>query len=188
VCKQVYYGLGENDMSLGNYESAVIHYEKSLGYLDSDDKLNEAMYQYVIHNKDKNNALTLKYVEKIANKNYKDSKVLYRNIFGWTATLVAKDVYGNIITSGNKLHGYYDFVLTVHGGEPDEEEIFSWWYYDENGNEVSLNRSCHLLDGESCKVTRIGTWDETSYNFIVYSGYPSNYGYKVAEIRFDVRK
>lgn len=105
------------------YSRAIEMFKELGGYKDSERKINEAKYEYVLNNIDRNNATTYEYLSELRRIDYKNTSYLYDMLFGWKATCFAINTSADDELTSKDDVSKYDtiyFHIRVTGGKPNE--------------------------------------------------------------------
>jgi hypothetical protein len=107
------------------------------GYKDSEKKISEAMYSYVLKHKNNNDTTTFDYLKKLKKQDYKDSSRIYENLYAWEITIIAvnssKDDEMTNKSSIRRNQPIY-FHIRLTGGEPNDSVRISVKSSLPNGN------------------------------------------------------
>ena len=126
----------------GEYKEAAEHFDLN-GYEDSTQRMHQAMYHYVLENKDYDDDTTFDYLKALIAVNYEDSKEIYNSLYQWKAKLVSfttnKDKYSEILTSASRNCRYLTFRFTLYGGPHDKSITVSHRIYWPSGSVTTAN-------------------------------------------------
>ena len=104
-----------------NYEDAIKAFSELGDFEDSAQKVQVAMYEYVLQNKDRQNPTTRKYIKCLREQNHPKINALAREIFQWKGTAYVTDKEsGSAITHSFGANDPLFFKISVSGGEPNE--------------------------------------------------------------------
>ncbi len=119
--KDAKYNVALELLNSGEYFGAVQRFKDISGYKDSDIKKQSAMYQYVKANYNNSDTVTHNYLKELKAANYSDSASLFKSLYAWKVTVVAKNNSENDETTNMTSISKYDvwyFHYKVTGGEP----------------------------------------------------------------------
>lgn len=126
----------------GEYKEAAEHFDLN-GYEDSTQRMYQAMYRYVLGNKDCDDDTTFDYLKVLTAVKYEDSQEIYDSLYKWKAKLVSfttnKGKYSEILTSASRNCRYLTFRFTLSGGPHDKAITVSHRIYWPNGNVTTSN-------------------------------------------------
>lgn len=102
-----------------NYRRAIALFGDVMDYKDSEQKINECMYGYVLDNKVDYDTETYNYLCLLKAANYKDSAAIYEDLYAWKVTILwSTGKYDtNYKTSFHKSNSVYCH-FTLSGGTP----------------------------------------------------------------------
>ena len=124
-------------MNKKSYKEAVSAFEALGSYQDSNTKLFEAKYEYVIANKNSLDRTTHSYLTDLKANGYKDSANIYSALYKWTATLRAFNTSASnsthISPKISRFCDYLHFEFELSGGVP--------------GGSVTLTHTLYWPDG-----------------------------------------
>lgn len=104
-----------------NYEDAITAFSELGDFEDSAQKVQVAMYEYVLQNKDRQNPTTRKYIKYLREQNHPKINALAQEIFQWKCTAYVTDKEsGSAITHSFGANDPLFFKISVSGGEPNE--------------------------------------------------------------------
>lgn len=115
------YNLALNQVKEKDYVNAVRLLDEIEGYKDSPQKKQDAMYEYVEANYINSDMITYDYLTKLKTAEYLDSVDLFKTLYAWKLTVVAKNnLEDNAVTSMTQLNKFdtWYFHYEVSGGEP----------------------------------------------------------------------
>lgn len=107
----------------GFYEEAIEIFKDLDGYKNSEEKILEAKYEYILQNHNNDNRTTYTYLKELKKIDYKDCVNLYKKLYEWKITVIAINSSENDETTFNNSISKYDavyFHLKLTGGEPGE--------------------------------------------------------------------
>lgn len=155
---EVCYDYASSLLDTGQYEMAMSFFAKIENYLDSNEKLKEAKYGYVVSNQD--SSFSYNYYEcllELKNENYKDSASIYRKLYTPSVKICVNQ------TSGNDR----DALSTVHASQP----IYFHYEFDglipktgEKGITFKLQDGASVSTGTLTGIGKIG-YVEAGYSF-----------------------
>lgn len=171
------YNEAQELFDMEEYTDSVLAFEKLGDFKDSAQKALDARYQYAYKNQDKNDPMTIAYIEYLSDKNYPYIRALSDAVYKWRGTAyAAKSKGGDPVTTAFGPDDPLYFVLNVSGGKPGEQITVQYtvdFFSSVNAAKAwdcakteSHSFSHKIGDGESCYVyweDGIGT---TEYKFI----------------------
>ena len=105
------------------YFKAIEAFEELDGYKDSEKKINEAKYKYVLDNKNNDNSTTYEFLSELKRIDYKNSTDIYDDLYEWKITMLAINTSENDETTNKNSISKYDtvyFHFRLTGGKPNE--------------------------------------------------------------------
>lgn len=106
----------------GDHVSAIQMFEDLDCYKDSEEKISEAMYSYVLKHKNNDDTTTFDYLKKLKKQDYKDSSRIYENLYAWEIIVFAVNSSENDLSTDNNSiskHSSVYFHIRLTGGEPN---------------------------------------------------------------------
>ena len=104
-----------------SFDSAIEMFESLDGYKDSESKISEAMYGYVLKHKNNDDITTFDYLKKLKKQDYKDSARIYSDLYEWEITVIAvNSSQADETTHKSSISKYQSvyFHMLLTGGEP----------------------------------------------------------------------
>lgn len=148
----------------GSYSAAIEMFEDLNGYRNSENKILEAKYQYVIKHENNNDKTTFTYLKELKRQDYKDSAEIYEDLYEWRVTVIAVnssevDETTNKSSISRSSPIYFHIKLT--GGEP-------------NGS-MRITVKPHYPDGDTGEYTFDDKWTDGETGW--YGWYDGLYEY-----------
>ena len=139
-------------------------FEDLNGYRNSENKILEAKYQYVIKHENNNDKTTFTYLKELKRQDYKDSAEIYEDLYEWRVTVIAvnsseDDETTNKSSISRSSPIYFHIKLT--GGEP-------------NGS-MRITVKPHYPDGDTGEYTFDDKWTDGETGW--YGWYDGLYEY-----------
>lgn len=116
------YNKACENLDNGLHNIAIEQFEELDGYKDSENKINEAKYRYVLTNRNNKDATTFIYLKDLKEQDYKDSSNIYEEIYDWKIKVVAVNSSEDDETTTKESISKYEsvyFHLKLTGGTPD---------------------------------------------------------------------
>ena len=121
----------------GFYFKAIEAFEELDGYKDSENKINEAKYDYVLDNKNNDNTTTYEYLSELKRIDYKSSADIYDDLYEWKITTLAINTSADDESTTKNSISKYDtvyFHFRLSGGKPNESVRLKVVDIPPNGN------------------------------------------------------
>lgn len=148
----------------GAYSKAIEMFEELDGYKDSEGKINEAKYEYVLDNKNNNNSTTYEYLSALKRIDYKNSADIYDDLYEWKVSVIAintseNDESTNKSSISRSSPIYFHIKLT--GGKPNAS--------------MRITVKPHYPDGDTGEYTFDDKWTDGETGW--YGWYDGIYEY-----------
>ncbi|MEE0266041.1 MAG: hypothetical protein UD936_10495, partial [Acutalibacteraceae bacterium] len=126
-----------DDLEMGMHQLAKGEFEEISYYKDSDDKIDECMYGYVSSHKNNYDYATYDYLKMLKDKNYRDAKSIYNDLYEWKITSAIintdEDDRDTHEDSVSKYCTYLQVRFQLEGGAPGETIDLTHTIYYPNG-------------------------------------------------------
>ena len=111
-------------LRMGYHETAIEMFEELDGYKDSEEKIKEAKYEYVLDHKNNDDLTTFEYLKELKKQDYKDSLNIYNDLYKWRITgniHTEREYSDKHETTVSKYCTYFTCNLKITGGTPGEK-------------------------------------------------------------------
>lgn len=104
----------------GDYEGAVTAFEAISDYRDSNSRIKEAKYQYIITHRNSTNSTTYEYLCDLRSIGYSDTRSIYNELYAWVADVkpVSSSSSNTRVSYFSRYDDFY-FRISLSGGPPD---------------------------------------------------------------------
>ena len=110
-------------LTKGAYKDAMQQFSNISYYKDSETKVSDCKYAYVLANKNNDDDFTYAYISELKEQNYKNAAEVYDEIYKWRAKGIINNKKNDETTHCESISKYSSFVqfsFTLEGGLPGE--------------------------------------------------------------------